>query len=164
MNALGQVWRTGPSGRVRPGGLFRRTESGVSHLVADDIFNNVPAGLSVTLGALTLSAAATVSLSGALAKTLGALTLVSEGTVAFPPNDGALAVTLGALTLTGSGTVEVKGAAAVTLGALALSAAAAVTEFWPYGDVLTLTVTAVRAPTLSSVEIAGPSLTDVEME
>ena len=90
--------------------------------------------LAVTLGALTLSATATVPTPpshGTLAITLGALTLSATATnpVPPPPIHGNLAVTLGALTLSARATnpappPPIHGNLEVTLGALTLSATA----------------------------------------
>jgi hypothetical protein len=79
---------------------------------------------SITLGALTSSAAGTVAIAGASSKTLGALTSSAAGTVALA---GAAAVTLGALTSSAAGTVALTGTLAQTLGALTSAGAGALT-------------------------------------
>jgi hypothetical protein len=86
---------------------------------------NPPTGnngsLDETLGALTLSAAGAVIVSGTISKTLGPLTLSGTGAITI---SGDLAETLGALTLAATGTTSgaVTGSLDETLGVLQLTA------------------------------------------
>lgn len=73
---------------------------------------------SVTLGAVTLSAAGALAIAGTVSASLGALTASGTGALAIAGQGSA---TLDALTLSGSGAVAISGALAVTLGELTAS-------------------------------------------
>lgn len=85
--------------------------------------SRIEGAASITLAALTASAAGTVKIAGAASITLGALTSSATGTVAIK---GQAAITLGALTASAAGTVALKGQSSITLADLTSSATGAV--------------------------------------
>jgi hypothetical protein len=96
--------------------------------------------LAVTLGALTLAAAATLGVSGSTTTSLGAATVASSGVVSVA---GSTSSTLGAASVTSTGTAGVIGSASTALGAAGLSAAG------------TTSVTGAASATLGPATLAG---------
>lgn len=125
-----------------------------SPVTVSDVFGatTVTGSSSITLGAITGSAAGVVPVRGASAVTLGAITGSFSGAVL---NRGTSDVTLGAITgsMTGSGSVN--GASSITLGAI-LSAATGTVRVSGGGSVTLGTITGVFAGTNSS-PITGSS-------
>jgi hypothetical protein len=102
---------------------------------------------SVTLGALTLSATATLDIFGTLSQTLGALTTnTATGTVL---DTGASAITLQSLSLSATGQLLIQGTLNQTLDSLGVSAQAG------FDRTATLTVT------LDSLAISAASALDI---
>lgn len=127
-----------------------------------------PWKLNVTLGAVTLSAAATHPVTGSLSQSLGGITLSATGSVAVVgaltqsvsvslsaagsvPVVGALSKTLGAVSISATGVLPIIGRIDSSLGAITLSAAAS------NGVVGTLskTIGAVTVTASGSVGVAG---------
>lgn len=81
------------------------------------------ASLSQTLGALTVSSACHVAITGTCSQTLGALTVVGSATAT---DSGSLNQTLGAISISASGAVAVQSSLSQALGALSVSASGTV--------------------------------------
>lgn len=111
--------------------------------------------LSSTLGALTLSGAATVPIAATASNTLGSLTLSGAGTVAI---SGTATATFDPLTLNGVGTVAVTATMSQTLGALTLSGTAAVTN----GPSADLSSTLGALTVSSTAEVTGVGVSTVD--
>lgn len=102
---------------------------------------------SITLDALTTTAAASVDIDATLAVTLGALTVAGEATVG-DAQVATLAVTLGTLTTSATASVDIDAASTVTLSVLTSDASAAV------DDDATLAATLAALTLSSSGEVA----------
>lgn len=113
-----------------------------------------PAGitgdLNITLGAVTLSAAATVPHAASLNATLGAVTLVGAATV---PHTASLNATLGAVAVSGAATVPHTANLNATLGAVTMSGNGTLGS--NITGALTVTLGAVTASAAGSIAISG---------
>lgn len=129
---------------------YRLRRSRIVYLNTEVVAGGVNGALSVTLGALTSSATATVEVAGTLSKTLGALTSTATATVEVA---GTLSKTLGALTSSAAAAVEVQGVLASTLGAATLASTIVVAD-GPTGE-LSVTLGALSLAATATVEVAG---------
>lgn len=111
----------------------------------------VTGSLAVTLGAVSASAAGTVTLSGAGALTLAGATVASSGAVGIA---GASSFTLGSVGLSVAGAAAIAGGANNALGSLGLSGAGAVGAS-PISGALSVALSDVLAAASGAVTITG---------